>query len=177
MRWAPWRHFRRSLFIQRPTPGARTDADHAGEHPGQVTLISEAAGQRYIRERQSAIAQLLLGHFDAARHQPVMRRHAHGAAERAREMAHRQAALPRHVLERHTTIEVGAENFLGAALLPRRQPAPRPAATSAACRHRFEATWIPTASEMWSTNNWLAWSGLAQAPAASCCRGWKSWRR
>jgi hypothetical protein len=34
---------RRSLFIQRPTPGARTDADHAGEGPSHVTLIGGAA--------------------------------------------------------------------------------------------------------------------------------------
>ena len=41
---------RRSLFIQRPTPGARTDADHAGEGPGYVTLIGGAAalGEREI---------------------------------------------------------------------------------------------------------------------------------
>jgi hypothetical protein len=52
---------RRSLFIEGATPGTRTDADHAGEHPGQVALIGKAAGQRHIRERQAAIAQLLLG--------------------------------------------------------------------------------------------------------------------
>ena len=40
-------------------------------------------------------------------------------------MAHRQAALPRYVFERHTTVEVGAENFFGASLLPRGEPAPR----------------------------------------------------
>jgi hypothetical protein len=76
------------LFIQRPTPGARTDADHAGECSGQVALIGKAADQGHIGKRQAAIAQLLLGHLDAARQQPVVRRHAHGAAERAREMAH-----------------------------------------------------------------------------------------
>ena len=84
---------RRSLFIQRPTPGARTDADHAGEDPGQVTLIGEAAGQRHLRQRQAAVAQFLLGHLDAARQQPVMRRYSDGAAEGAREMAQRRTAL------------------------------------------------------------------------------------
>ena len=38
-------------------------------------------------------------------------------------MAQRQAALLCHIFERHTTIEIGAENFLGAALLPRREAA------------------------------------------------------
>jgi hypothetical protein len=33
--------------------------------------------------------------------------------------------LPRYVFERHTTVEVGAENFFGASLLPRGEPAPR----------------------------------------------------
>jgi hypothetical protein len=37
-------------------------------------LIGKAAGQRHIRERQSGIAQLLLGNLDAAHQQPVMRR-------------------------------------------------------------------------------------------------------
>src|ERR1700722_10879455 len=40
-------------------------------------------------------------------------------------MAHRQAALPRYVLERHTAVEVSVENFFGASLLPRRGAAPR----------------------------------------------------
>ena len=82
------------MSLEGATPGARTDADHAGEDPGQVALIGETADQRHIRERQAAIAQFLLGHLDAARQQPVVRRHPHGAAERPREMAHRQAALP-----------------------------------------------------------------------------------
>src|SRR6476660_2995563 len=37
-------------------------------------------------------------------------------------MAHRQAALPRHLLEQHIAIEIGAENFLGASYLPGREP-------------------------------------------------------
>jgi hypothetical protein len=53
-----------SLFVERSTPSAWTYADHAGEDPGQVTLIGEAAGQGHIRQRQSAISQLLLRHLD-----------------------------------------------------------------------------------------------------------------
>jgi hypothetical protein len=62
-----------SLFVERPTPSARTYANHAGEDMGQVTLISKAAGRAHIRERQSPIAQFLLGHLDAAREQPLVR--------------------------------------------------------------------------------------------------------
>src|SRR5713226_7551965 len=52
-----------------------------------------------------------------------MRRHSKRAAEGAREMTHRQAALPRHLLERHT-LKVGAKNFLRPSLLPWREPTP-----------------------------------------------------
>src|SRR5258708_40198836 len=38
-------------------------------------------------------------------------------------MTHRQAALSRHLLERHP-VEVGAKNFLRASLLPWREPTP-----------------------------------------------------
>src|SRR5882724_2422572 len=113
-----------SLFGERASPGAWTYANDAGEHSRQVTLICEAAGQGHIRQRQSAIAQLPLGYGDAMRQKPVMRCCSHGVAKRAREMTHRQTALSRDLLERHTTIEVGAENFLGALYLPCRESTP-----------------------------------------------------
>jgi hypothetical protein len=55
------------LLADRPTPGAWTYADHAGEDLGEVTLIGEAAGQGHIRQRRSAIAEALLGHLNATR--------------------------------------------------------------------------------------------------------------
>src|SRR5258705_840947 len=58
------------------------------------------------------------------RQKPVMRCCSRGTAKRAREMTHRQTALPCYHLERHTTIEVGAENFLGAPHLPCRESTP-----------------------------------------------------
>jgi hypothetical protein len=122
------------LLVERPTPSAGAYANHAGEDSGEVALISKAAGERHIQQRQSIVAQLLLGKVDATREKPVVRRCSRGAAKRAREMTHRQAALPSHLVERHTTIEVGAENFLGAPLLPR----PGPAVAELACPHRFE---------------------------------------
>ena len=112
------------LLVERPTPSAGAYANHAGEDSGEVALICKAAGERHIQQRQSIVAQLLLGKVDATREKPVVRRCSRGAAKRAREMTHRQAALPSHLVERHTAIEVGAENFLGAPLLPRREPAP-----------------------------------------------------
>src|SRR5260370_15903335 len=112
------------LLLERATPSARAYANHTGEDSGEVTLICKAAGERHIRQRQSIIAQLLLGGLDAAGEKPAVRRRPDGAAKRAREMAHRQAALLSHLLERHTTIEIGAENFLGAPRLPRREAAP-----------------------------------------------------
>src|ERR1700736_3062992 len=102
------------LLVERPTPGARAYADHSGEDPGKVALICKAAGQGHVRQRQLTIAQLLFGSVDATREKPVVRRYADGAPKRVREMAHGQTALPRHLLERHTTIEVGIEKFLGA---------------------------------------------------------------
>jgi hypothetical protein len=117
-------HFEAGLFGERSSPGARTYANDAGEHSRQVTLICEAAGQGYIRQRQSAVAQLILSYLDAMRQKPVMRCWSHGMAKRAREMTHRQTALPCYHLERHTTIEVGAENFLGAPHLPCRESTP-----------------------------------------------------
>jgi hypothetical protein len=47
-----------------------------------------------------------------------VRCHSHCATERAREKADRQEALFRHLLERHITVEIGAEDFRGAAQLP-----------------------------------------------------------
>jgi len=35
-----------------------------------------------------------------------------------------QAALSRHLLKRHTALEIGAKNFLRAPLLPWREPTP-----------------------------------------------------
>src|ERR1700745_1669310 len=112
------------LLVEGPTPCARAHANHAGEDSGEVTLICKAAGEPHIQQRQSIVAQLLLGDLDATREKPAVRRCPDGAAKRAREMAHRQAALPSHLFERHTAIEVGAENFLGAPHLPGGEPAP-----------------------------------------------------
>lgn len=112
------------LFVERSTPCPRAYADHASEDPGEVTLICKAAVQGHIEQRQSVVAQLLLGSVDAARQEPIMRRGSYGAAKRTREMTHRQTTLPSHLLERYTTIEVGRENLLGAPYLPRREPTP-----------------------------------------------------
>ena len=60
-------------LFERPTPSAWTYADHAREHSRQVALISKTAGRGHIRERHSSIAQVLLGHLDAAREQPLVR--------------------------------------------------------------------------------------------------------
>jgi hypothetical protein len=112
------------LLGECPTPCPRAYANHAREDFGEVALIGKTADQGHVQQRQSAVAQLLLGSLDSTREKPVVRRYPHGAAKRAREVAHGQAALLSHLPERYTTIEVGAENFLGASHLPRREPAP-----------------------------------------------------
>jgi hypothetical protein len=89
-----------------------------------MALICKAAGQCHIQQRQLMIAQPLLGQLDATGEKPLVRRHSHGAPKRAREMAHGQAALPSHLLQRYTTIEIGAENFFGAPHLPWREATP-----------------------------------------------------
>jgi hypothetical protein len=53
------------LLVERSTPGARAYANHAGEDSGEMALICKAAGQGHIQQRQSIIAQLLLGDLDA----------------------------------------------------------------------------------------------------------------
>src|SRR6202035_5388619 len=73
---------------------------------------------------QSAIAQHLLRRLDATRHEPTVWSRSRGAAKRARKVTHRQATLASYLLEQHTTIEVGVENFLSASYLPRREPTP-----------------------------------------------------
>jgi hypothetical protein len=45
-----------------------------------VTLISKAAPQGHIEQRQSAITQLLLGNLDAMREKPAVRRYSHAAS-------------------------------------------------------------------------------------------------
>ena len=62
------------LLVERSTPSARAYADHAGEDSGEVALIRKAAGQGHVRQRQSIVAQLLLGKVDATREKPVVRR-------------------------------------------------------------------------------------------------------
>jgi hypothetical protein len=53
------------LLVERSTPGPRAYSEHAGENPGQMTLIREAADRRHFRQRQPVISQFLLGHLDA----------------------------------------------------------------------------------------------------------------
>ena len=53
-----------------------------------------------------------------------MGRHPDSYTERAGKLTYRQAAFFGHVLEWHTAIEVGGENFHGAPRLPRREPTP-----------------------------------------------------
>jgi hypothetical protein len=112
-----------SLF-ERPTPRAWAYANHTSENSGEVALIGKAAGKGHIQQRQSIIAQPLLGNLDAMGKKPVVRGDPHGAAKRARKMAHGQLALPSHLREQHATIKVGTENFLGAPHLPRCKPSP-----------------------------------------------------
>jgi hypothetical protein len=112
------------LFVERPTPSTWAYANGTGEDLRQVTLICKAAGQGYIPQGQPAIAQLLLGDLDAKRQKPVVRCDSYGAAKRTREIARRQAARLSHLIEWHTTIKVGSENFLGALHFPCRAPTP-----------------------------------------------------
>jgi hypothetical protein len=57
-----------SLFLERPTPVARSYANKAGEVMREMTLIGEAALRGNIGERQPLIAQLFLCHLGAALH-------------------------------------------------------------------------------------------------------------
>ena len=48
------------LFLERPTPSARTYANNAFEMSREMTLIAEATLRGHIGERQPVIAQLFL---------------------------------------------------------------------------------------------------------------------
>src|SRR6476646_1822421 len=53
----------RLLFLERPTPCARTYANNAGELLREMTLIAEAGLQCHILERQPVITQHFLCHL------------------------------------------------------------------------------------------------------------------
>ena len=59
-----------------------------GEHPGEVTLIGEAAVDRDVRQRRVRLDELLLCALDPKAEQPLVRRHPERLPERAREVAH-----------------------------------------------------------------------------------------
>ena len=75
-KWEPAPPAVYALALIAAPASAGTDADHAGEDPGQVALIGKAAGQGHIRQRPACIAQLLtlvLAHNRAASDQRVLR--------------------------------------------------------------------------------------------------------
>jgi hypothetical protein len=57
-----------SLFLERPTPRARTYADRPCENSREVTLVAEAAGRGHISQRHPPVPQRFLCHLDAALH-------------------------------------------------------------------------------------------------------------
>jgi len=104
-------------------PCAGACSGDAGEDAGEVALIGKAAFERYLRQRQFGVAQKLLGLFHAVFQQPAVRGFARALLEGAGEVADRQSAFAGDEGQGDFAAKMGAHEFLGAALLPGRQPA------------------------------------------------------
>src|ERR1700761_37367 len=104
-------------------PGRRARLDVLGKHPREVALIGKTGVERDRTERLVGIEDQFLGALDALLQQPLVRRTSHGLLEGAAEMARRQPARARQFRQAEITGEIGAQQFLGAPLLPWRQSA------------------------------------------------------
>jgi CO/xanthine dehydrogenase Mo-binding subunit len=109
-----------ALQVERSAPGAWAYANYAGEDSCEMALICKPAQRAHLQQRQSTIAQLLLGCPDAMRQKPFVRCDSHRAAKRMREMTDRQSAFLRHLPEQYASMKACAENVFGAPHLPSR---------------------------------------------------------
>ena len=104
-------------------PGSWACLDTLGKHSREMTLIRKARIQRDGAQRFVSVEDEFLGPLDALVQQPLMRRASHGLLESPAELARRQTASACQLQQAEIAREIGAQHFLGAPLLPRRQAA------------------------------------------------------
>jgi hypothetical protein len=74
--------------------------------PGEVTLVSETALGRDLRQRRVRVQQLFLRARQAMANEPLMRRDPEGLPKGAIELANRQAAFARDLSARYALIKI-----------------------------------------------------------------------
>ena len=124
-------------------PRTWTGADGPREDACEITLLTEAAGEGNIDQRQVRAKQQPLGLLHAVYRQPAMRRLSHRPLESAREMAGGKPTLPSDGGQGKAFLEIGSQQLLRTSNLRRREAAARhrrhsPHATIRARKMRFQ---------------------------------------
>lgn len=79
------------LILRNPSKNRGSEAGEPAEHAGEMLLMREAAGQGDLNDREGAL-QHPLGALDAKLDEELVRRHAGGDFEAAREVGRAEGA-------------------------------------------------------------------------------------